>query len=79
MYLVNVKDRHICVENCSDYNYTLNEETNMCEIPKNSTDRGGNSNNNVDYMLWIFVGIIGILLIVISICICKKCCSKNNK
>ena len=77
LYLVDVEANHICVENCSDYNYTLNKITNKCENPKNGTENG-DSNNNIDYMLWIFVGIIGILLIIISICICKKCCSNKS-
>ena len=30
-------------------------------------------------MLWIFVGLIGLIIIVISICICKKClCQKMD-
>ena len=31
-------------------------------------------------MLWIFVALIGIILIIISICICKKfICQKNDE
>ena len=78
MYLVNIESKNLCVENCTQYNanYTNNEEKKICEI---RNDKKNNvNNNNVDYMLWIFVGIIGILLIIISICICKKCCSNKS-
>ena len=51
----------------------------MCEVEKKD-DKGGkkNSNDNTDYLLWIFASVIGIALIVISICICKKIFSKKN-
>jgi hypothetical protein len=73
-YLINKDDKHVCVSNCTKYNGTNNSEKNICEFSDNSDDGDG-----VDYMLWIFVALIGIILIIISICICKKfICQKNE-
>ena len=81
-YLLIDDKKHICVKNCSDYNAITNTEKNICEIPKDETDgggQGGNGDGEADYMLWIFVSIIGILLILVSICICKRfICRKSS-
>ena len=78
-YLLIDENRHICVNNCSEYNATLSANKTMCEVEKKD-DKGGkkDSNDNTDYLLWIFASVIGIALIVISICICKKIFSKKN-
>ena len=74
-YLINTDDKHICVSDCSKYNGTNNTEKNICEFASNNDGEDG-----VDYMLWIFVALIGIILIIISICICKKfICQKNDE
>ena len=69
---------NICVDDCKNYNATLNTEKNICEFPTKKSG-GESGNKDVDYMLWIFVGLIGLIIIVISICICKKClCQKMD-
>ena len=74
-YLINTDDKHICVSDCSKYNGTNNTEKNICEFESNDDGEDG-----VVYMLWIFVALIGIILIIISICICKKfICQKNDE
>ena len=81
-YLLIDDKKHICVKNCSDYNAITNTEKNICELPKDESDeggQGGNGDGEADYMLWIFVSIIGILLILVSICICKRfICRKSS-
>ena len=64
---------NICVENCSQYNMTTDSEKFICLNPNNTPEK------DVDYMLWIFVSIIAVILIIISVFICKKICSKNNE
>ena len=71
-YLIKENNMNICVENCSQYNMTTDTEKFICLNPNNTPEK------DVDYMLWIFVAIIGIILILISIFICKKICAKNN-
>ena len=71
-YLIKENNMNICVENCSQYNMTTDSEKFICVNPNNTPEK------DVDYMLWIFVAIIGIILILISIFICKKICAKNN-
>ena len=71
-YLIKENNMNICVENCSQYNMTTDSEKFICLNPNNTPEK------DVDYMLWIFVAIIGIILILISIFICKKICAKNN-
>ena len=59
---------------------TLNIEKNVCEPNKNNTNGGsGKGENEVDYMLWIFLAIIGVLLIIIVICIVKKICFHKDE
>ena len=79
-YLINENEIHICVNNCEIYNMTLNIEKNVCEPNKNNTNGGGGKGENeVDYMLWIFLAIIGVLLIIIVICIVKKICFHKDE
>ena len=75
-FLINDAEKHICVEDCSVYNATNNNETKTCVFPNNN--KPNKENNNIDYMLWIFVAIVGILLVIISICICRKCCIQKG-
>ena len=82
-YLINENNRHICVNSCIDYNLTLDTSNNVCiSNNKNETKDNGNGKrgNDNDYiMLWIFAAVIGVLLIIISICICRKIfCQKNE-
>ena len=77
-YLLSSDSINICVDDCKNYNATLNTEKNICEFPTKKSG-GESGNKDVDYMLWIFVGLIGLIIIVISICICKKClCQKMD-
>ena len=77
-YLLSNDSVNICVDDCKNYNATLNTEKNICEFPTKKSG-GESGNEDVDYMLWIFVGLIGLIIIVISICICKKClCQKMD-
>ena len=43
----------------------------MC-VMKNKTSGDPEKNNDTDYLLWIFIVIIGIIIIIITICIVKK-------
>ena len=46
---------------------------------KNKTSGDPEKNNDTDYLLWIFIVIIGIIIIIITICIFKKIwCSKDS-
>ena len=46
---------------------------------KNKTSGDPEKNNDTDYLLWIFIVIIGIIIIIITICIVKKTwCSKDS-
>ena len=77
-YLLSNDSVNICVDDCKNYNATLNTEKNICEFPTKKSG-GESGNKDVDYMLWIFVGLFGLTIIVISICICKKClCQKMD-
>ena len=74
-YLLNKDDKHICVNDCSIYNGTNNLEKNICEFQENNDKKEG----GVDVALIIVVCVVGVLLIIISACICKKfICQKNE-
>ncbi len=57
---------------------TLNKEKNICESNNKKGGDDGKGDKDVDYMLWIFVAIMGVLLIIITICICKRICFQKN-
>ena len=71
-----------CVENCSDYEREPdNDNPFVCKALEKSN--GTNPDNKkkeagTDYLLWIFIAVISILLIIITICICKKCCGEKG-
>lgn len=73
-YLIDdVKFPKNCVETCPE---DLSISDNFCkEI--NGTEN--NDGDNPDYMLWIFIILFAILLLLISLCICKRHFSKNKK
>jgi len=78
-YLINENEKHICVNSCEIYNMTFNKEKNICESDnKKKGGDDGKGDKDVDYMLWIFVAIMGVLLIIITICICKRICFQKN-
>ena len=77
-YLINIDNKHICVSDCSLYNGTNNLEKNICEF-KESKENPEKKESSVDYALIIVVCVIGVILIIISACICKKfICQKNE-
>jgi len=65
-YLINKEDKHICVSDCTKYNGTNNLEKNICEFSDDHKKKRG-----VDYMIWIFFALFGVLLIIIFYSICK--------
>ena len=87
-YYVSDEYNKTCVENCTLSGREFNEEKIYECKPlkkKNETNNEGggneenNSNNDEDYFLWIFASIFGVLLIIITICICKKAfCNKMD-
>ena len=67
-YFANINNNKTCVEDCEKIGKILSDDKTMCENKK------GN-----DYLIWIFFAIIAILIIIIAICIIKKCfCDSNN-
>ena len=58
-----------CVETCPE---GLSVSDNYCKVINESK-------KDPDYMLWIFIILFAILLILISLCICKRHFSKNKK
>ena len=81
-YLIFDDYNQTCVNSCKENGRELVDESFICK-PKYKTNSTGNgeetkeNESNVDYLLWIFVGVVGVLLIVITICICIKCCSSK--
>ena len=66
-----------CVKNCSESGRELSEINFECKPLKknNGTDENKQTQKgSADYLLWIFIAIFGVLLIIITICIIKKCC-----
>ena len=77
-FLINKDNKHICVSNCSLYNGTNNLEKNICEFQE-SKENPEKRESSVDYALIIVVCVVGVILIIISACICKKfICQKNE-
>ena len=64
-----------CVEKCPK-NFTQNGS--YC-ISNNGTEPDKKDDDKPDYMLWIFIIIFAILLLLISLCICKRHFSRNKK
>ena len=64
-----------CVEKCPQ-NFTQNGS--YC-IWTNGTEPDKKDDDKPDYMLWIFIIIFAILLLLISLCICKRHFSRNKK
>ena len=77
-YLINDDNNKTCVENCTTIGREFNDDYTMC-VMKNKTSGDPEKNNDTDYLLWIFIVIIGIIIIIITICIVKKIwCSKDS-
>ena len=79
-YLILDDYNKTCVDNCTEngrefYNnsYYVCKPLRKTNSTGNDGDEKGNS-GSIDYLLWIFVSVIGVLLLIITICICKKCC-----
>ena len=64
-----------CVEKCPQ-NFTQNGS--YC-ISNNGTEPDKKDDDKPDYMLWIFIIIFAILLLLISLCICKRHFSRKKK
>ena len=57
----------------------VSDEPFKCKPLINGTDPGEKGGDNeVDYMLWIFIIVAGVLLIIITIIICIKCCHNKS-
>ena len=86
-YLIEDTNNKTCVKNCTELGRDF-IEGNKCGPKKNNsvpvTPDNNNPNgdesekNGTDYLIWIFVAIIAIFLIVITICIVKKCCYNKD-
>ena len=81
--IINILDdyNNTCVDNCTENGREYSDKDFECKpLRKNSgtnTD-GYKGNDETDYLLWIFIAVTGVLLIIITICICKKCCGSNK-
>ena len=73
-YIRNKEDKHICVSDCTKYNGTNNLEKNICEFSDDHKKKRG-----VDYMIWIFFALFGVLLIIIFYSICKTFIYQKKK
>ena len=68
-YLINADGYNKnCIDNCLEFNLTL--ENNKCV---------NKSDNQPDYMIWIFIILITIILIVLALIICKRFYRKNDQ
>jgi hypothetical protein len=58
----------------------FNDNYTMCININNKTSGGGEQDkeNNNDYLLWVFIIIIGMALIILTICIFKKICFNKS-
>ena len=80
-YLIFDDYNKTCVKDCSESGRELNEINFECKPLKknNGTDENKQSlKGSSDYLLWIFIAIFGVLLIIITICIIKKCCCNKT-
>lgn len=81
-YLINATNYSSnCVEKCPEEleiegKYCI-EKTNSSD-PTPNQDPQKNDKKKGDYMIWIFIILIGIILLVLSLCICKKNCSRKK-
>ena len=80
-----IKDDYLstCVKNCTENGREFVENSFVCKPLKRDNKTEDDTKNNgkkdeKDYLLWIFVAVVGVLLIIITICICKKCCGDKN-
>ena len=83
-YLILDDFNKTCVENCSLYGREVINGTYKCMEKRSSNNTGTEDNNtnenNEDYILWIFVAVVGFFLLIVTICICKKClCNKESE
>ena len=78
-YLINDYKNKTCVNDCALYEREVSDEPFKCKPLINGTDPGEKGGDNeVDYMLWIFIIVAGVLLIIITIIICVKCCHNKS-
>jgi len=79
-YLKKDENKFTCVEDCTkEDGWQLKENSFEC-VRSNSTqnDPENKKNSGSDYLLWIFVAVVAVLLIIITFCICKKCLGEKN-
>ena len=77
-YLIYDYKNKTCVNDCTLYEREKGDEPFKCKPLINGTiEPEKNEDNEVDYLLWIFIIVAGVLLIIVTICICIKCC--HNK
>ena len=80
-YLINDEFNKTCVDNCTEYGREFDHiERGKCAPLRrnNGTDGDGANKADDNLLLWIFVGIIGFILLIITICICIKCCRNRT-
>ena len=86
-YFIDDNNNKTCVENCTELGRDFIENEKKCGPVKNNTNpinpdknnpSGESEKSEADYLLWIFIAIISIFLIIITICIVKKCCFNKD-
>ena len=80
-YLIKDDYNKTCVDNCTENGREISENSFECKplSKKNdTTPEGDKGKNDPDYLLWIFIAITAVLLIIVTICICKKCCGSGK-
>ena len=78
-YLVNDTNTNnrTCVENCTEIGKVLSEDGTCKEIKNENSEEKIEKNTNI--VIYVFMGIIGVFMMIILICIFKKwCCEKAD-
>lgn len=71
-----------CVDECPiGYNITDDKYCNLSESGNGTNPNNGENKKtkNPDYMLWVFMVIIALLLIITALCLCKRYCPHKKK
>ena len=78
-YLIYDYKNKTCVNDCTLYEREKGDEPFKCKpLINGTTEPENNEDNEVDYLLWIFIIVAGVLLIIVTICICIKCCHNKS-
>ena len=80
-YLIFDEYNKTCVKNCTESGREFSGNAFKCKPLIKSIGSNPNTlaqKGKADLLLWIFVGIFGVILIITTVCIIKKCCNNKN-